>query len=375
MQNKSQLTQRVKESIKLTTGLLGTIIILDILTNLLFPYPKDPQNTSPNKIALYFDYGRSIEGKVKRQLGINPEKSAPIALAGWLNPLDKEILTSSSINQEKQSIKVTIYGMSFSSQVGEAMQKINPQIILKKIAGPAAPPNHSFAAYNLNKDDDESDVVIWGILASSVAGLDAMSGMTVGGEVPAPFTFPKYEIKEDKLQVIFPEIDSIEDLIKSKQDRQLWVNFVNQIKNYDSFYNSFSFHENILDNSTIMRMIRRSWTQNNKQKIFDNIHTSKGFNEEWKEIQVLNKMIKEFNETARKDEKLPIILVINDRGYDDHLFKIINQTLEEESIHYISTHNISPATNLSNFVSDGHFTKKANLKIAEKVLDLIEKEH
>ena len=63
--------------------------------------------------------------------------------------------------------------MSFTNDVGKAMQQIEPQITIRKIDGPTAPPNHSFTAYSLDRKNHDADVVIWGILASSVQGLDA----------------------------------------------------------------------------------------------------------------------------------------------------------------------------------------------------------
>ena len=40
---------------------IGWLLALDVAVSLLFAYPRDPQNMHPNPVALYFDYGRSIE--------------------------------------------------------------------------------------------------------------------------------------------------------------------------------------------------------------------------------------------------------------------------------------------------------------------------
>ena len=103
---------------------------------------------------------------------------------------------------------VATYGMSFSNNVSRAMKTIDPRITLRLIAGPSAPPNYSFAAYNLDRGQHKADVVILGILASSVPGMSSITGMTWGSEVPAPFTFPKYVAKDRKLQAIWPKIQS-----------------------------------------------------------------------------------------------------------------------------------------------------------------------
>ena len=201
-----------------------------------------------------------------------------------------------------------------------------------------------------------------------------MSGMTWNAEFPAPFTFPKYYLKQGDLKAIWPSIDSLESLRLAKQNETKWQAFVNQLESNDKFYNAFSFEQNFFDNSAIVRMIRRAWTQNDKNQKLNQIHSSEGFNQQWEGIAVLNKMVKQFAETAKADGKIPIVLVINNVGYDEHLFEAIQPTLSKESIPYISTHKIVPASDMSNFISDGHFTPEANQKIAQEVLELIEKQ-
>ena len=198
--------------------------------------------------------------------------------------------------------------------------------------------------------------------------------MTWGAEVPAPYTFPKYYLEQGNLKAIWPSIQSLESLRLAKQDEIKWQAFVTQLENNDKFYNTFSFEQNVFDRSAIVRMIRRAWTQKYKSQKLSQIHTTEGFNHKWEGIAVLNEMIKQFAKTAKADGKVPIILVINNVGYEDHLFEAIQSTLVKESIPYVSTHNIVPATDMTNFVSDGHFTKKANQKIAQQVLKLIEEE-
>jgi hypothetical protein len=75
-------------------------------------------------------------------------------------------------------------------------------------------------------------------------------------------------------------------------------------------------------------------------------------------------MVSDFAATARQDGKFPIVVVLNDKGYEDHLIQVLLPRLGQEAIPYVSTHAIAPASNLSNFVGDGHFTQSANQRIA-----------
>jgi hypothetical protein len=349
----------------LKTGLysLVSLVALDVAINVVFRYPSDPLNVNPNSLALYFDYGRSLEGKVFRQLGKTDELSAPIARAGWLEGQPEE---------QPSSALVAIYGMSFSNQVGEALQKIDPTLTTRLIAGPYAPPNHSFAAYQRDRAHHPAKVVVFGILASSVQGLDAMTGTTLGGEVPAPYTFPQYDLVEGRLKAVYPKIQSLAQLRAAHENPQQWQEFVAQLAERDRFYDPLSFQQNILDQSALFRMARRSWTRSHREQVIKSIHTPQGFNPQWKQIPVLQRMVVEFAAAAKQDGAIPLVLLIQDQGYDDHLYRVLQPTLRQAGIDYVSTHEIAKANDRQNFVGDGHFTAAANQQIAAKVLAVID---
>src|SRR5919199_346097 len=346
------------------------LLVFDISTNFLFPYPSNPQVTDAGPLNSYFEYGRSVEGKLLRMLGPTDEASSPLAQAGWLDPELWKKLKAPVSRPPGKELLVAIYGMSFSNHVGTAMEAMDSRLAIRAIAGPAAPPNYSFAAYNLDRGRHQADIVVLGMLASSVKAIRTLNGMTWQFEGPAPYTYPRYFVEEGKLKAIWPTILSLTQLRAAHQDKAQWDAFVTQMREHDGFFNSFLFEHNWLDNSAIVRMIRRAWAQRHQTTITNQIHSPTGFNEET-EIPVLRAMVAEFAATAKADGKRPIVLVLNDRGYDDHLFQALKPTLESASIPYVSTHNIAPATDIRNFVGDGHFTTSANKLIAEAVLKLL----
>ncbi len=357
----------------IVTGLwiLFFLVVFDVLINFLFPYPSNPRVTSPGQLKVYFEYGRSVEGKLSRMVGPTDESSSPLAVVGWLDPkLWKNLKLPTRAPGD--NLLVAIYGMSFSNQVGEAMKAINSKITLREIAGPAGPPNYSFAAYTLDRGKHQADVVILGLLASSVKALRTMNGMTWQFEGPAPYTYPRYFLEDGKLKATWPKILSLAQLRAALQHQQQWDAFVNQLQEHDQFFNSFLFKRNLLDNSVIVRLVRRAWAQRHQMMMTNQIHSSAGFNTEL-EIPVLRAIVADFAATARGDGKIPIVLVFNDQGYDDHLFQALKPTLENASIPYVSTHNIAPATDIKNFVADGHFVESANKLIAAAVLKLLDK--
>ena len=360
---------QVRSTISTGIWYLCFLVLFDIFINLLFPYPSNPKKNSPGTLNRYFEYGRSIEGKISRMVGSPEQSSSSLAQAGWLRG---KTWAEQPVRPESGSdLLIATYGMSFSNRVSRAIEKIDLSITLRLIAGPAAPPNHSFAAYTLERGQHQADVVIWGILASSVKGLSSMNSATWQFEAPAPFTFPKYIIKDGQLEATWPHIQTLSELYLAMENKQQWKKFTAQLREHDRYFNSFLFHQNLLDYSAIVRLIRRAWAQKHQENIVNKIYSSDGFNLKSEEIKALQLMVTTFATTAKADEKLPIVLLLNDQGYDNHLFQALKPTLEADSIPFVSTHNIASATDIRNFISDGHFTKAADKLIAEEVLNLI----
>ncbi|HEY9607836.1 hypothetical protein [Allocoleopsis sp.] len=304
-------------------------------------------------------------------LGPTDEASSPIAQAGWLDPELWKKLKAPVSRPPGKELLIAIYGMSFSNHVGTAMEAMDSRIAIRAIAGPAAPPNYSFAAYNLDRGRHQADIVILGLLASSVKAIRTLNGMTWQFEGPAPYTYPRYVLEDGKLKAIWPNSLSLAQFRAAFGNKQQWDALLTQMREHDQFFNAFLFKHNWLDNSVIVRMIRRAWAQRHQMMISNQIHSSAGFNAEL-DIPVLRAIITDFAATAKGDGKLPIVLVLNDRGYEDHLFQALKPTLESASIPYVSTHNIAPATDVRNFVPDGHFTESANQLIAKAMLKLID---
>src|SRR5438445_614881 len=73
---------------------IGSLIVIDIAVGAAFAPPIDPRRASTS-LQTYFNYGRSIEGKLRRDVGSEPDQDAPIMKAGWLsNDCNRATLTS-----------------------------------------------------------------------------------------------------------------------------------------------------------------------------------------------------------------------------------------------------------------------------------------
>src|SRR4051812_3975629 len=150
---------------------LGFLVLIDVAINVAFRYPDDPKQP-PTRTQAYFDYGRSVRGKLARMVGPTDETSGPMALAGWIGAPLHEAQHAAG----KQQISVSMYGMSFSGDVARTMAEVDPRFVVSTYGGPSAPPNHSFTLYRDQRmKEDHAEVVGIGILASSVKALASMA--------------------------------------------------------------------------------------------------------------------------------------------------------------------------------------------------------
>lgn len=349
------------------------LVLMDVALNLLFPFPRNPDQM-PSSFQRYFDYGRSIVGKLERMVPQNAEDSPSILEAGWIDPESETWQAAPTSPGVGDDLLVSVYGMSFANQAGRALAEVDGNITVRLIAGPGAPPNHSFAAYMADTAGRDADVAILGILASSVQRMRSISGMNWTYAFPAPYTYPYYTVDPSgNLIRTDPVITTAEEFVEAfNQKDENWTLLKSQMRDFDQPFDPFIFSENLLDHSAIVRLIRRGWAGQVHAENEDNFYNpATGFNPEAGELQALELMLTEFVTTAESAGQMPIVLLFNNQGYQAHLYELLSDHVKDLSIPLVSTHEILPPDDPSNFISDGHFTPEANLKIGEALRQVI----
>ncbi len=263
---------------------LGFLVVFEVAVNILFPYPSDPRKRPSGRLVYYFDYGRSIEGKIRRLVGPTDETSGPAASAGWIDGDDIAKMPNSASRSD--GMLITVYGMSFADQVGRAMAELDPRITPRLFGGPAALPNHSYAYY-LRDRGGNSRVVILGVLASSVVGLATNNGMTWRFEGPAPYTYPRFRLTSAGLDARWPSVRTLGQMREALGDPDLWHHLMAQIRDDDDVYDPFLFTQNVLDRSSLVRLVRRAWGQRVLGRVRRRLRNSSGFIQDSDEIKIL----------------------------------------------------------------------------------------
>jgi len=356
---------------RVLTVVLWTIaasIGIDGLVGLVFRLPADVQNQG-SALQNYFDYGRSIEGKLRRLVGETSALDAPIVKAGWLS---SECDTEQLLPPDKLGIDV--YGMSFTNKIADEVERLNPGIVIRRFAGPGAPPNHSYACFlrRFEANRTLAPVQILGVLASSVRRMETISGLTTSFEGPTPFTYPRYSLtKTGYLEGHMPTITSEDDLRFALADPRKWSEFEGDLAVNDYFYSRSTFNSDFLDHSVIARMIRRAWGQRVVNDRTNALRPTEGFSGAPDIMPVLRAILVDFARKARRRGTRPLVILIEDRGYGGTVSAPTIPTLRANGIEFISTSSIVAPSDSGNFVADGHFTSTAFAKIAQAVLKLV----
>jgi hypothetical protein len=306
-------------------------------------------------------------------VGLTDETTALVTLRGWLDREMHERGRNIPARPNKSGdTLVAIYGMSFAARLSEVLAKVEPRITVRFWGGPAAPPNHAYAAYLLDRGHHNAQVVMLGIAAHGPTNMGTFTNMNRSFEYPLPYTYPRYHKVGDQLQAFWPSVRTMADFRRVLNDEALWKNYVEEMKVEDDYYHPLVFHKNFIDNFATLRFIRRSWAKRHIRQLRDKIHDSSGFNENAEEVQVIRLIVKEFARQARSDGQLPILLLFNTLGYADHLYQTLADTITQNNIPTMSTHLLAPADDPKNIASDNfHFSRRADERFSHAILDII----
>lgn len=345
-------------------------MIIDVTISYEFEAPKN--NIRPSVLSRYFDYGRPIESKIFRLAGTDDLDADNIAKAGWFKGLSDNQNFNNSPENNKQ--RVLIYGMSFSNHIGKIISKKDRSLDVRMFAGPGAPLNHSYAYYQRHRPHKKGDIVVLGILASSIPRMNTLTHMTKSFESPAPHFYPRYYINEDNQLVSkHIQIESLEELRHAMHNKERWEAIKKSLETDDSFYNEILFTESFTAKSSYLNLIRRAWGQWHTHEIIEHYHDDNGFKNTDRLVDISQIIVANFAEQVRNDGAIPYVILFNSRNYKDHLYTLLESTLKHNNIPFLSTHKDYPAEELSNFISDGHFTPEVDHLIAESVLKDIHK--
>ena len=348
---------------------LASLVVIDFALGAISRMPADPR-IEPSSLQRFFNYGRSIEGKLRASIKPDDKQSGPIVVAGWIDSVCRRTVPNVS-----GSLGVSIFGNSFSGQLTDAIRKLDPTISVEEYLGPGAPPNHSYACFVEENSfgGDHHDVQIIGVTASSLPRMETIWGVTTSFEYPQPFTFPRYRLGADgNLIAHEPSVRSPNDLRSILSDRTKWDDWLAEVSANDYFYVHSLTAEDLADKSVMTRMIQRGFGQYISRSRMAKLRGNDGKFAAPDIVNVLPKLIGNFAKIARDSGKRPIVVLFEEYGYGGALMPLLGPTLANDHIEYVYSGDLAPANDLRNYAPDGHFSPAANVKIATALLKMID---
>lgn len=299
--------------------------------------------------------------------------SAPITLAGWLGPEQTTNPRPPCPERQDGKVVLSFYGMSFAQNLGKDISRRYGNVSYRFWGGPGAPANHTFAAFLADRDYSETDVSVFSILASDVPGIMSTTGATRAPEIPAPFMYPRYYLAGGELKAASPPCDSLSEFREILDDASGWESWIEFLSVHDAFYSPFVFRQSLADLSSLACLVRRGYGISRGRRNTETLHGPNGFRRDAPDILALRRILHEFATESRNRGQIPVVCLLNNRGYGQDLFDLLHEQLETDGIPYLSSHYAAPPTDPTTFGPDGyHFSTAANARIADDLVDLLQ---
>lgn len=325
----------------------------------------DHTQIGDSAIGMYFRYGESYEGKLRRLAHTPNLPSDSILYAGWI---DRQKLVALP-----DDVDLTIYGSSFALGTGAAILEIRPQLKLRTIVGPGAPLNHTYAMYQIDRTMRKTRVAIVSLVSIAVGEVLLMNRGSLYADLPFPYFFPRYDVIDGKVERVGESlINSAAELTRAIDDPKAWAAQREVLAQHDAGYRKALFDTNMIDYSAVGRLLRRSLAKQHQESYLNAIHSPRGFNRGHQAVAVFRALLRQMISDLRAEGVKPIVVSYSTLGYSDHLDQIIDDIVKEERVPHLSTVPICPPSNASNYNPDGHFTRACDFKIATEVLKLLD---
>src|ERR671922_1723815 len=207
-------------------SILLWLLVADVGLGVVVGTPDGGSTEKTSPFVRYFDYGRSIEGKVRAMAGADGGKLHPLVETGWIAPAAPDQPAAPGADED---LLIAGYGMSFAAQILHRMADLDPRLAVRFGGGPGAPLSHSYAMYAADRGHHEARVVVLGILASSLPALVTVSHMTWNFEVPSPHFYPRYRLVDNRLAAHVPSVMTLAQLQAALADPLRWETLVAEI--------------------------------------------------------------------------------------------------------------------------------------------------
>ena len=321
-------------------------------------------------LVRYFEYGRSVPGKLERWVD-RPEEPGNLFDVAWIGEIVEQ--SAADFAAEDPAVpRVRTYGMSFVNNVMRAAQRVRPDLVVDAHAGPSAPPNFTYAVFLEDRANRRpGDVAVLGILSQAVPAMATLGNRSWVFEQPAPFTYPIFRPDgAEGLARVDPLMRSAAQQRRALADPAASPGWAAQQRREDLFHSPVTSGAAWLDLSPFARLVRRSAAKRHfdatQAEILDGAFPY---------AETLRRMATRFAAQARADGQHPVVMLIQGRDpRDPDLAAILRDTLEGAGIPVLATVDHFDPRDLRGFAGDGHYRQAVDDVFGQAFVDLLDAE-
>lgn len=315
------------------------------------------QESLESRIADQFDAeGRPVGGE------------GALVHAGWVDPARPNYSWSASATPG--GLRITIYGMSFSSDVGRELGSMDASLDVRLIDAPTSTSSHSLAMAEV--DPRPGQVAVLGILTAQVAKEGAMLGAHISVGNLAPYTSPAMVEQPDgtwrRLPPVLGSVSEFGPAIVGGGEE--WESFRAQLRQHDPLYSSFVFDRSWLDHSFVAGLIRRAWDRS-VEEWSEELQWSEDGQGEPRGIRLVREVVTRFVELTRARGECPVVLVIRTFRDSREVCEPLRELGQRLGVPVLCTHDVVDAGDAANFKPDRHYTEQSSRRIAEALREVI----
>ncbi len=342
------------------------LAVIDAIAGLTFSPAKSDEPGLVGQFASYFERGMSSEARLRRRVDDPTGRYNEMLASGWVDP--EQWRNQNSRAGAGQEQLVAFYGNSLTRQVASVVAEQNPDVGVRMVFGPIAPPSHAYACFLADRGLHAADVVVLGVSSNTVAGVLSMTRITQSIVEPLPYTYTRYFVEDGDITAVEPMVSTLAELRAALAEPAQWQRHSMQLAEFDEFYSARLFNASVLDHSMLAKLLRAALAIRREREVSDRVKGRSGFQEGSEATHVLRAILRDFGSRARSDGRRALVLVMSTIGDGDGLDKLLRESLAQDGIEALYSNDVCPSTDRDTYQDDGHFSPDCARAIAEELI-------
>jgi hypothetical protein len=333
-------------------GFVTVIGLFEAVVAMFFSMPPEARQPE-GSLVRYFSYGFSTEAKLDRSVGDERQVPTDIVNAGWVAT---ELKTPAE-GWESASYRYVFYGMSFTNKISQHVAQLDPDSAIVTRAGPAAPLSHSYRMFETDPYRPKANAIVVGILSSSLAQLQSMTGLGWTPENPAPFTFPMFQWQKGELERLDPVIEDRDTFIRAYRSKnERWQRHLAAIQQRDAYWDPIVFRHSYFDCSALARLARRAWASRIIRSVSASIYNPDGnYDTRHPALASVPVLLQRMHASCIESGQQFVVILLHAQGEPGHLDEWLADDLTASGVTVVSSVEYFSSTDAQNFLDDGHY--------------------